>query len=138
MITYHEEVPDVETYFELRKAVDWAVFSEEQAKKALDCAAFAIIAKDGDRTVAMGRVIGDGMYYRICDVVVRPEYQGQKIGATMLDKLVNLCIKDAPENSRISVDLIAALGKDPFYIKQGFKALPNENCGPALRKVFYF
>ena len=46
MITYHEEVPDVETYFELRKAVDWAVFSEEQAKKALDRAVFAIIAND--------------------------------------------------------------------------------------------
>ena len=72
------------------------------------------------------------------DEIIIEEYQGQKIGATLLDKLVNLCIKDAPENSRISVDLIAAQGKAPFYLKQGFTALPSENCGPALRKVFYF
>lgn len=138
MIRYCEETPDVSTYFELRKAVDWKVFSEEQAKKALERCCFSIVVKDDDYPVAMGRVIGDGMYYRICDVVVRPEYQGQKIGATMLDKLVNLCIKDAPKDSRISVDLIAAQGKAPFYIKQGFTALPNDECGPALRKIFYF
>ena len=138
MIRYCEEKPDVSTYFELRKSVDWKVFCEEQAKMALEKSIYSIVVKDDGYPVAMSRVIGDGMYFRICDVVVRPEYQGQKIGATMLDMLVKMITADASKDSRISVDLIAAQGKAPFYIKQGFTALPNDECGPALRKIFYF
>ena len=138
MIEYFEEKPDVSTYFELRKSVDWKVFCEEQAKMALEKSCYSIVVKDDGYPVAMSRVIGDGMYFRICDVVVRPEYQGQKIGATMLDMLVKMITADAPKDARISVDLIAAQGKAPFYIKQGFTVLPNDECGPALRKVFYF
>ena len=138
MIEYFKEKPDVSTYFELRKSVDWKVFCEEQAKMALEKSIYSIVVKDDGYPVAMSRVIGDGMYFRICDVVVSPEYQGQKIGATMLDMLVKMITADAPKDSRISVDLIAAQGKAPFYIKQGFTALPNDECGPALRKIFYF
>lgn len=28
-------------------------------------------------------------------------------------------------------------GKEEFYVKQGFKILPNEWCGPALRRVIH-
>ena len=70
-ITYNEMIPDVSTYFELRQSVGWEIFSVEQAKKALCESAFFVLAKDGERPVAMGRAVGDGMYYVIADVVVR-------------------------------------------------------------------
>ena len=41
------------------------------------------------------------------------------------------------EGSRISVQLLAEVGKEHFYIKQGFKLVPHEYCGPALRKIIY-
>jgi GNAT superfamily N-acetyltransferase len=85
----------------------------------------------------MGRVVGDGMYFTIVDVVVRPEYQGQKIGSTIVNRLVEIIQAEAPKGARLSIQLIAAQGKEQFYVKQGFKILPHENCGPALRKVIY-
>ena len=50
---------------------------------------------------------------------------------------VELINGEIPEGGRTSIQLIAALGKEGFYVKQGFKVLPNENSGPALRKVIY-
>ena len=136
-IKYCETIPDLDTYFELRKSVEWNNLSPEQSEKAINRSAFFILAKDEDKPVAMGRAIGDGMYYTIVDVVVRPEYQGKKIGATMINRLVELIQNDAPEGARISVQLLAAKGKEEFYVKQGFKLCPHEYCGPALRKIIY-
>ncbi|MCR4597687.1 MAG: GNAT family N-acetyltransferase [Acetatifactor sp.] len=132
-----ETIPDVDIYYDLRTAVGWAVFSREQSEKALHNSCYCVIAKDGDHTVAMGRVVGDGMYYTVVDVIVKPEYQGRKVGSEIINRLVNLIKCDTPEGGRISIQLIAAPGKEGFYVKQGFKILPNENAGPALRKVIY-
>ena len=44
---------------------------------------------------------------------------------------------DAVEGSRVSIQLLAAKGKEEFYGKHGFKLLPHEHCGPALRKIIY-
>jgi GNAT superfamily N-acetyltransferase len=136
-ITYHEETPDLATYFELRTSVGWNNFSVQQAEKAIAGSVYFVLAKDGDLPVAMGRVIGDGMYYVIVDVAVRPEYQGKKIGSTIVNRLVERIQEDAVEGSRISIQLLAAKGKEEFYVKQGFKLLPHEHCGPALRKIIY-
>ena len=51
------------------------------------------------------------MYYTIVDVVVRPEFQGKKVGSTIISKLLELIQKDAPEGARISVQLLAEKGK---------------------------
>lgn len=136
-ISYHEIVPDIKTYYDLRASVDWNNFCIEQTKKALKDRKYFIVAKDEDNAIAMGSVVGDGIYYTIVDVVVRPEYQGCKIGSAIVNKLVDLINKDIPEGGRTSIQLIAAPGKEGFYIKQGFKVLPNEDSGPALRKVIY-
>lgn len=69
--------------------------------------------------------------------MVRPEYQGKKIGSYIINRLVELIHKSAPEGARLSIQLIAAEGKEGVYVKQGFKILPHEYCGPALRKVIY-
>lgn len=136
-ITYCETIPNIETYYDLRKSVDWNNFCVEQTEKALRDRKYFIVAKDNDKAVAMGSVVGDGMYYTIVDVVVRPEYQGCKIGSTIVNKLVDSINKDIPTGGRTSIQLIAAPGKEGFYVKQGFKVLPNENSGAALRKVIY-
>ncbi len=136
-ITYYDEVPDVKTYHGLRASVDWAVFCREQSEKALNNSCYCVVAKDGDNAVAMGRVIGDGMYYTIVDVMVRPDYQGNSIGSTIINKLVERINDGIPKEGRTSIQLIAASGKEGFYVKQGFEILPNENSGAALRKVIY-
>ena len=136
-IKYCEERPDLETYYELRATVDFKNFCPEQSQKALDKRDHFVIAKDGEKAVGMGSVVGDGMYCTIVDVTVRPEYQGQHIGANIVNKLVELILRDAPEGARLSIQLIAAKGKEGFYKKLGFEALPCEQTGPALRKLIY-
>lgn len=63
--TYHETIPDIGAYFELRKSVGWKNFSLVQAEKAINESIYFILAKVGDLPVAMGRVVGDGMYFPI-------------------------------------------------------------------------
>ena len=137
MITYEEMVPDVATYHKLRASVDWSVFCETQSAYALERSIYGVVAKDGDNTVAMGRVVGDGMYCTIVDVIVKPEYQGQKIGATIVERLENHIIADVPEGGRACIQLIAAPGKEAFYEKLGFSSLPNETAGPGMCKIIY-
>ena len=36
----------------------------------------------------MGRVVGDGIYFTIVDIVVRPEYQCRKIGTTIMNSIL--------------------------------------------------
>ena len=85
----------------------------------------------------MGRVVGDDIYFTIVDIVVRTEYQGRKIGTTIMNSILEYIEKNMCEGSRVSVQLLAEVGKEQFYIKQGFKLVPHEYCGPALRKIIY-
>ena len=136
-LIYQETIPELETYCELRKSVGWNVLSPEQSEKAINNSTFFVLVKDGERPVGMGRAVGDGMYDLIVDVVVRPEYQMKGIGASIISKLVERIESTAPEGARISIQLLSEKGKEEFYVKQGFKVMPNEWCGPALRRFIY-
>ena len=126
-----------ETYYELREAVGWKNFCREQAESAVAKSSYSVVVRDEDRDIAMGRVVGDGMYFNIVDVVVRPEYQGKGIGSMIIGKILLHIESGLPSGSRASIQLISEKGKEEFYLKQGFKLIPHEFCGPALRKVIY-
>ena len=126
-----------ETYYSLRESVGWKNFCREQAECAISKSYFSLMIQDNETDIAMGRVIGDGMYFTIVDVVVRPEYQGQGIGSMIIQKILKHIEEKLPIGGRASIQLISEMGKEQFYIKQGFKLIPHEYCGPALRKVIH-
>lgn len=126
-----------ETYYTLRKSVEWNNWSKEQAEKALENSYYSIVIFYNDNAIGMGRVVGDGIYFTIVDIVVRPEYQCRKIGTTIMNSILEYIEKNMCEGSRVSVQLLAEVGKEQFYIKQGFKLVPHEYCGPALRNIIY-
>ena len=66
---YKENVLFYEDYCELRKSVGWLLFSKEQTQKALANSLYTVIAVKDSQTVGMGRLIGDGMYYMVVDIV---------------------------------------------------------------------
>ncbi len=74
---YKENVLCFEDYCELRESVGWLLFSKQQIKKALINSLYTVIAVKDSQTVGMGRLIGDGMYYTIVDIVLQPNYQKQ-------------------------------------------------------------
>lgn len=132
-----ENTLSYETYYGLRESVGWKNFCREQAECAISKSYFSLMIQDNETDIAMGRVIGDGMYFTIVDVVVRPEYQGQGIGSMIIQKILKHIEEKLPIGSRASIQLISEMGKEQFYIKQGFKLIPHEHCGRALRKVIH-
>lgn len=135
--TIKENQLNYETYYTLRESVGWNNWSKEQVEKALENSYYSIVIFYNDNAIGMGRVVGDGIYFTIVDIVVRPEYQGRKIGITIMNSILEYIEKSMCEGSRVSVQLLAEVGKEQFYIKQGFKLVPHEYCGPALRKIIY-
>jgi ribosomal protein S18 acetylase RimI-like enzyme len=94
-----------------------------QTSLALEHSLFRVSVYDGDKVVAMARVIGDmGMCYYIKDVIVRPEYQGQKIGSLLIDEILKFVHAYGVEGTKIAVELSALPDKVPFYEKFGFKS----------------
>lgn len=124
-----------EDYIALRASVDWNIFDEGQTRTCVSNSTYTITAVDDGKVIGMARMIGDGMYFLIADVVVRPEYQGKGIGSQIMDKMIEYVEKLTPEGGRSSVTLLSVSGKEEFYMKKGFKLLPHEFCGPGMRKV---
>ena len=49
--------------------------------------------------------------------------------------MIEYVYKETPVGGRSSIQLIAEKGKESFYEKLGFKFIPHEFCGSAMRKV---
>ena len=84
--------------------------------------------------VGMARVIGDGVYYLVVDVVVKPKYQGYGIGKIMMDEIVWEIEDKTEEGQSSSIVLIANEGKEGFYEKCGFIKVPFEYSGYGMMK----
>ncbi len=132
---YRENALNYEDYCTLRKSVDWQLFSEDQMQQALNNSLYTVSVVEGEQTVGMGRLIGDGMYYMIADIVVNPVFQKYGIGTNITNMLLKYVEDKTPVGGRSSIQLIAEKGKEPFYEKLGFKLIPHDFCGSGMRKV---
>jgi len=134
-MNYKENALCYDDYRRLRESVGWHNYSRAQTENALSRSLYTVVAEDANQVVGMGRLIGDGLYYLIIDIVVQPDYQQKGIGSKMIDMLVDFVDKETPVGGRSSIQLIAVKGKEPFYEKKGFKIIPHEFCGPGMRKI---
>ena len=132
---YRENCLTYEEYVTLRNSVGWKNFSDEQVSHSLNNSVYDITVVENGKTIAMGRLIGDGLYYLIVDIVVNPEFQGKGIGSKIIDILLAYVDDSTPVGGRTSVQLISERGKEDFYLKKGFKCIPHEFCGSGMRKI---
>lgn len=132
---YKENVLCYEDYCSLRESVGWMNFSKRQTENALAHSFYTITAVENNHTVGMGRLIGDGLYFVVVDIVVQPAYQKNGIGSEILNRIIEYVDKVTPVGGRSSVQLIAEKGKEVFYEKLGFKVIPHDFCGSGMRKV---
>lgn len=110
-------------FIELWNSVWNGAPSREQTALALAHSIYRIGVYDGEKIVAMARMIGDfGLCCYIKDVVVRPEYQGRGIGRMMLEELLRFIRENGVPGTDIAVELCAMPDKMPFYEKFGFQA----------------
>lgn len=132
---YKENTLSYEDYCRIRQSVGWTNFPKTQTEKSLEKSLYTVVANSDGQAVGMGRLIGDGMYYMIVDIVVLPTYQKMGIGSTILNMIVDYVNRETPIGGRSSIQLIAEKGKEKFYEKRGFKVIPHEFCGSGMRKV---
>lgn len=87
-------------------------------KVAFSNSMFKWFAYEHGKLIAVGRALADGRDCSyICDVAVHPEYQGQGLGKEVVSRLVE------QSRNHKKIILYAAKGKEPFYLKLGFKRM---------------
>ncbi len=125
-----QEFPTTNQFLELFNSVGWErEVNRVEQNKINSC--FSVSVYLGDNIVGMGRVVGDGCYFTIYDVVVKKEYQGKGIGSMVLSTIVSWykSIKD----DDTFLYLGASVGKEKFYEKFGFKSRPNADVGAGMK-----
>ena len=136
-ITYTNQI-SVQDYNALRKSVGWAELEENQAQTGINNSIFIISALVGDKTVGITRVVGDGGYIAVVvDVIVLPEYQGNGIGKTMMQKAMEFIKGSIKEEQFVFVNLMAAKDREHFYEQFGFEIRPNEKVGAGMTQWVY-
>ena len=115
---YIERKITVEEYLKLRKSVGWWDTALEKTKKALENSLYIIVAEENESVIGMGRIVGDGIYYYIQDVIVIPERQNMGIGTKIMEHLMNYIKQVAEPGSFIA--LMSAEGISKFYKRFGF------------------
>lgn len=116
-----ERLPTVEEYRTLCTAVGWAgIMNFEVAPQALAGSQYGVVVLDGDTTVGMGRIVGDGaMYFYLQDVAVLPDYHQSGVGRLILEYMLHYIQRTS--TGAVFVGLFAAPGTEDFYRKFGFE-----------------
>ena len=111
-------LPSLEEYQALFDSVGWG--RGESMKSALANSLIGTIAIDtrDDSVVGMTRITGDGRYYTVWDVIVRPSHQGQKIGSALMERALDELRKSgAPSGAFVGL----FTPKPAFYERLGFR-----------------
>lgn len=125
-----------ETFLELYQSVGWEAPGPDQIERALNNSFATFCAYDGELPVGMARLLGDGgMSFYIKDFAVRPEYQGKGVGRMLMEAVEGCITGCIPDGWAVSLELISAKGKEPFYEKFGFEQRPCDWDGAGMFKM---
>ncbi|MBU2923366.1 GNAT family N-acetyltransferase [Colwellia sp. 4_MG-2023] len=127
------ESPLVEEFLNLRNKVGWGELEFNLAQTSLNNSLFHVTVRDKSVLIGMGRIVGDGaMYFYIQDVIVDPSYQGTGVGSILMDQIENYLSVAAQKGS--TVGLLAAKGKEDFYIRYDYMLRPSNTLGSGMCK----
>ena len=113
--------PSTQDYLDLRLRSGLSPKRTEQAAEALrgSWAACHVLHEHEGRSVAMGRVIGDGgWYFHVADMAVLPEHQRRGLGGAVLSYLLDRIRARAPRGALVT--LLADPPGRALYAKHGF------------------
>ena len=118
-VKYNELTAD--EFTEIWQSVWGDAPGSRQTALAMEHTLFRVSVYDGDKPVAMARLLGDmGLNYYIKDVAVKPQYQKKGIGRLLIDELLKFIRQNGVSGTDIFVELCAVPDKIPFYEKFGF------------------
>ena len=132
-IQYEEKIPTLDEYNHIADSVGWGSSENKIVEIALNNSLYSICAYDGDKMIGYGRIIGDKtMFLYIQDIMVLPEYQSQKVGSHIMEKILNKVktLKKLNPNIRTYVGL--SRGLEGFYKKFGFISREEAELGKGM------
>lgn len=122
--------PKKEEFIKLFNSVGW----ERTDKRVLENknhTTFALSVYIDNEIVGMGRVVGDGSYFTIYDVVVGKNYQNLGLGSIIMSEIVEWYKTIKDDDTFLYVN--ASKNREKFYEKFGFKTRPNEDVGAGMK-----
>ena len=133
MIKYSEEKILVEDFNYLNEKVGWGKRDKIVVKEALDNTLYSITVYDDEKVIGYGRIIGDKtIFLYIQDIIVIPEYQGNKIGTEIMNLLLEKINEYKKINPAIRTYIGPSLGRESFYKKFGFKTRKEAGLGEGM------
>lgn len=131
MLTIKYEFPTNSQFNELFDSVGWGNREDDKINKHRQCSCFVVCVFDKNRILGMARVVGDGSYYSVYDVVTRKENQGQGIGKILMTEIIKWY--KSIEDDDTYLYLGASYNKEKFYEKFGFKSRPYDHIGAGMK-----
>ena len=132
MIRFTDQITP-EEYMGLRKKVGWVEFPIEEAEACVRNAYLVLCVRDDDQAVGVVRLLWDGGYVAfLSDLIVDPGYQGRGIGRELVETVIRRIREEMKPGYKVKLTLNSSRGKEPFYVKFGFRARPNEDAGAAM------
>ena len=133
MFKIKHRFPTNDEFNDLFSSVGWGFRDDKKVDLHREKSCFSVCVFDNEKIVGMARVVGDGSYYTVFDVVVRKEYQNQGIGTILMNEVVSWY--KSIEDDDTYLYLGASFGKEKFYEKFGFKSRPYGNIGAGMKYV---
>lgn len=131
MVQVVEQVASVEDFIRLRQVSGLSPRLYEAVEKGLPNSLFGVQIVINDRTVAMGRVVGDGaLNFDIVDIAVEPTHQRKGLGRQIMQSIMAYLEREALPTAYIT--LMADVPE--LYTRFGFKLSRPESEGMYLIK----
>lgn len=123
----------VEEFLDVIESVGFRTYSKEQVEKALKNTMYMVKAVVDNKTVGIGRVVGDGsIVCLLSDICVKPKYQGNGIGLKITTELRHMIENGVKPGEKMQIELTPTAGNEKFYQKAGYKYRPEKITGMYL------
>ena len=133
MIRLDDKRISVENFNYLTDKVGWGIRDFHIVEEALNNTLYSISVYDDNKIVGYGRIIGDKtIFLYIQDIMVIPEYQGNKIGTKIMNALLEKIKEYKIINPNLRTYLGASKEKEGFYEKFGFKTRKDADLGEGM------
>lgn len=133
--TIYDNRLKTEDFIRLFAAAGWGEVPYDMADVSLKNSYATFSVCDGNRVIAMARLLGDGgMSFFLKDLAVDPGYRGQGVGRELMGHIEEYIKAQLKEGWSGYFQLICAKGKEGFYSKLGYNEHPNSGSGPGFSK----
>ncbi|SFS18149.1 DNA/RNA endonuclease G, NUC1 [Agrococcus baldri] len=132
MIVFEERVPSAAEQRAVAESVGWDDhFDWASLPASLHGSEHGVVAREGDRVVGVGRLVGDGVrYWYVQDVMVRPDAADQGIASGIVARLLARVRRVAPAEA--IVGLFASPEAVGVYEELGFVVATDDPLGMTL------